>query len=90
MKKYRCNTCNREWFSDEAECYEDESHKVKEIKRLVASDYAEMWANDLESANRHSLTDMPDIILSRLIKHIPNRKIVTKIMKDFYNIGIGI
>ena len=94
MKKYKC-LCGQKWFSDEQylECpygNPDEKHRVKEVRQFTAEDYAELWSMDLENENRHSLTDMPGIICSRLIKHIGDRKIVTKIMKDFYNMGLGL
>ena len=94
MKKYKCS-CGLEIYSDNHPevCYDDmvgENHTIKEVKNLNHDDYAEMWGMELESANRHSLTEMPGIICSSLIKHIGDRKIVTKIMKDLYNIGVGI
>jgi hypothetical protein len=93
MKKYKCTDCNYEWFSDDdidmEECPDNEDHIIKEVKTLTSQDYAELWGQDLESENRHSLTDMPDIVLDVLIKYVKDRKIVRKIMKDFYNMGIG-
>lgn len=96
MKKYKCS-CGITWFTDEMnplECpdeYDDDAkHIVREVKRLSADDYAEMWGQDLESANRHSMTDMPSDILSILEKSITDKKVVRKIMKSMYEDGLGI
>lgn len=94
MKKYKCKNCNLAWFSEDdieqERCPDDETHTIKEIKQLNAFDYAEIWGQDLENENRHSLTDMPNIILHSLIKHIKDESVIRKIMKDLYNAGIGI
>lgn len=95
MKKYKCS-CGITWFTDELnplECpdeYPDTKHVVKEVKRLSADDYAEMWGSDLESANRHDMTEMPSQILQVLTENIKDEKIVRKIMKQFCEDGLGI
>lgn len=98
MKKYKCS-CGLIWFTDDpnpvCNSTDDEytgmhNHIVKETKALSGNDYAVMWAIDLESANRHSITDMPDEILDILDKYIENKNIVNEIMKNLYQKQIGL
>lgn len=99
MNKFKC-TCKRSWFSSES--LEDEqkyhsqewvdvnNHKVSLVKSLSSGDYAELWSDDLENANRHSLTEMPNDILFILKKIIKDEKILKKVMKSLYTKKVGI
>lgn len=91
MIKLKCKTCGIQWFSDELElCPDDESHKVTQVKTLSADDYAELWGQDLENENRHSLTDMPNEIYHILEVNIKDKKIIRRVMKSMYESGIGL
>lgn len=98
MRKFKCK-CGLVWFSDEelpvCSDSDDEytgkhNHVVKQTKVLSADDYAELWAEELENANRHDMTDVPNQILSVLEKNIPDKNITRKIMKQLYNKLLGV
>lgn len=99
MNKYKCK-CGYEWFSSELE-YEtcpmsddvyngQHNHITRRVKVLSAEDYAWLWRMDLEDANRHSLTDMPNAILNALNKNVKDKKAIRKVMMALYKEGIGI
>ena len=92
MKKYKCS-CGLEWFSEEREdCLDNddgEAHTIKQIKKLSAEDYVEIWGDDLENENRHSLTNMPMDILIIVEKYV-SKQISAKIMKELYESGVGL
>lgn len=94
LRKYVCS-CGNAWFAEEKEeCslkeYESGIHKVKTKKNLDSKDYAELWGNDLENANRHSLTDMPETVLKTLKNNIKDEKVILSIMKSFYKNEVGV
>ena len=96
LKKYKC-TCGEEWYSSDSleeeskyHADDEEVHKIKEIKKLSGSDYAEIWSGALEDGNRHSITDMPFEILKVLSKNILDKNVVNKIMKILCNKEIGL
>lgn len=97
MNKYKCS-CGAVWFGEDfdevEECYEsngdNNKHKVSKIKKLTSADYAELWSQDFENANYHSQTELPEQIRKIILKIIKDEKIVSRIMKTFYEKGIGI
>lgn len=96
MKLYKkvCS-CGLSWLSDSEEdmdCPNDDAeiHETKNSTKLSADDYAEAGGNELENANRHDITEMPNQILGVLQKEIKDKKIIKKIMKSLYEKEIGI
>lgn len=98
--KHKCS-CGESWFSDEENEYdcdyanpddedEEANHIVSRVKRLTADDYATVWSEELENANRHDSTEMPQEIFEILNKNIKDKKVVRKIMKELYEKEIGI
>ena len=98
--KHKCS-CGESWFSDsevEIDCDfadpddddEQANHIVSRVKTLTAEDFAEMRESALESANRHSLTDMPTDILNVLKKNIKDNKIIRNVIKSLYEAEIGL
>lgn len=96
MKKYKCKHGVTVFSLEEDLEYQDCEYgcsgasDFKEVKNLTAEDYAEMWGDDLENENRHSLTNMPNEVLRTLEKHIKDTKVLSKIMKSLYESGIGL
>lgn len=97
MNKMKCS-CGETWFgykedneyhiSDNAD--DGKTHKISIVRNLSAEDYAELWSSDLENANRHSISEMPNDVLSILKKNIKDKETITKIMKSMYNKEIGL
>jgi ribosomal protein S27AE len=87
-----CEECESDNVISESkeECPNCGSTDIFSWHIATTNDYVQEWSNDLENANRHSLTDMPDIILQVLNKYVKNEKIVAKIIKEFYTMELGV
>lgn len=59
----------------------------EEITELSAEDYVELWGNDLESENYHSMTSFPGKILNVIEKHVKDERVLSEIMKELYEGG---
>lgn len=99
--KYKC-ACGNSWLGidepvEDVECTwdydepdDDAYHIIKKIKNLTSEEYAQAWADELENANRHDMTDVPMTILVVLETNIKDKKIVKRIMKELYEREIGV
>ena len=91
-KKLKCKTCENVWISyyeDTNVCEENNEHVVIRVP-MTADDYANAWGEDFENENRHSLTSMPNEILSILSKEIKDEKMLLRIMRKLYKQRIGL
>lgn len=94
ISKFKCIQCNATFLSDENPATiicpfeNDPNHKVR-VQPKNADDYAEIWSNELESENHHSLTEMPAEILKVLRTEISDEKLVRVIMLKLYDARIG-
>lgn len=92
MKKWRCKHGWEFFALDDDLKYIDCDQGCKrmdfeEITELNAEDYVELWGNDLESENYHSMTSFPGKILFVVEKYIKDEKVLAKIMKELYEGG---
>ncbi len=96
--KYKC-TCGNIWLGSEYDSVCPDStddytgahnHEVKETKSLSAEDYVALWEDNLENANRHSLTDLPSSVLKILRKHVSSKSSILKVLRELYKKDIGV
>jgi hypothetical protein len=87
LGKWKCS-CGTTFIGYEEDgCPSDDDAKhILKAQKPNADDYAEMWSDDLENANRHDMTEIPSQILGILEKSIK----VLKIMKSFYESSLGV
>lgn len=77
-------------MKDSTLCPNCNSAENTKVSPPTAQDFVDEWGSDLEGANRHSLTDMPETIYGILEKEIKDQRILLRIIRRMYDMGIGV
>ena len=67
--------------SDREEMENEYKESVMELP-FDASDIAEMWSNELEDKNYHSMTHIPNVVLSVLETEITDKETLLRMMQE--------
>jgi hypothetical protein len=92
--KIKCNDCGFEGIvyadGDKLECFQCDSVNVEKLPeyKWTADEICNVWSEDLESDNHHSMTGFPDKLKNILQIRVKDDSIVRLVLMDMFKAGI--